>query len=214
MRAPRAQLVDEAGLPDAGLAGDQHHLRAAALGRPPQLGQARALGAAADEHRGGSAALFLDGRPWEQRLVELPRGRGGLDAELAPERRRARVVGAQRARPVAALVVQAHEQAVGGLAQRVVAHEPLGVHDRPRGVALLRQPPGEPVQRVEVALAQALALLEQPLVVGALEQVAGVGVDRLAQGVEVVVARPRQRVLEHGDVEPQRRVRASAACVP
>ena len=94
--------------------------------------------------------------------------------------------------------MKAHEHAVGLLAQGVPALEPLGAADR------LGQAPGvlqfvrEALERRGVELRQALALLEQPFVVAALEQVAGVRVDRLLQ------AAVRDRVLEDRDIEPER----------
>ena len=197
--APRAQLLDQAALADAGLAGHEHELRAAALRRAPQAVQARSLARARDERRAGldRARRGSDG---EQRLVRLARRRRGLDGELALQRRRAHVVDAQRSRAVAARVVQAHEQPVGLLSQRVVADQALGVAERRGRIAALVRLAHEPLERVAVQVAQPLALLEQPVVVAALEQVARVGLDGRLQPAL------RERLLEVGDVEPQRRL--------
>ena len=62
----------------------------------------------------------------------------------------------------------------------------------------------QPLEGVGEAVAQALALLEHPLVVAALEQVAGVELDR---GLEAVLG---ERPLEVGHVEPVGRVLAPA----
>ena len=110
------------------------------------------------------------------------------------------MVGAQRSRTVTARVVGAHQQPVGLFAQRVVADEALRRADRRGPVAALLRLAGESLERVEVEIAQPLALLEQPVVVAALEQIARVRPDRVVQPAV------RERLLEDGDVQPQRRV--------
>ena len=60
----------------------------------------------------------------------------------------------------------------------------------------------EALERRGVELRQALALLEEPFVVAALEQIAGVRVDGLLQ------AAVRDRLLEDRDIEPERGVLA------
>jgi hypothetical protein len=123
------------------------------------------------------------------------------------------VVHTQRPRSIAVRVVQPHQQAVRLLVQRVVPQQPLGARDRLGLVAGPSEEVGKLRQRRPVLLAQPLAILGQPLVVGALEQVAAVERNSLAQRIQVLrgLARcSRQRILERRDVEPGRRVGAPA----
>jgi hypothetical protein len=115
------------------------------------------------------------------------------------------VVDAQGAGTIAARVVQAHELAAGRLAQRIALEQALGVAQRLRVVAALLEQRGEALERVQVQRAYALALRDQPLVVGTLDEVARVGVDRGGEPLGVVV-RAREGSLELGDVEPVRGV--------
>jgi hypothetical protein len=57
-------------------------------------------------------------------------------------------------------------------------------------------------QCLQVDLREPLPLIHQPLVVAALQQLAGIGLDRLLQPPL------RQRPLEMLDIQPQRRIRA------
>src|SRR6266851_524316 len=70
---------------------------------------------------------------------------------------------------------------------------------------------GQLLERFELALSQPLALVEQPLVVAPLEEVAGIGFDGISQSRESVASvggvSPCERVVEGSDVEPERRVR-------
>jgi hypothetical protein len=212
--APGAQLIDQAGLADARLAGHQHELCPPAGGGMPQLGQAGPLGGASDQGRTGERAgpSRLPRRRGgavvrrQQRLVGPPRRRRRLDAQLALEGGRARVVGPQRPRAVAAGVVQPHQHPVGRLVQGVVPQQPLGVGDRLGLVAALLEQRGEALQGVEVAAVEPLALGEQPLVVAALQQLAAVEVGGLPPGGQLGVAarrlRPGDRLLEGVDVQP------------
>ena len=206
MGAVRPQLLDQPALADARLAGDEHELRDTAGGGAPGRRQLGALGRPPYERRqGGTAARRpLVGVDQQQRLVGGPGRRRRLDAELPLGGGGERVVGAHRTRAVAACVVQAHQCAVGVLAQGVGAHEPLGAADRRRPVLALLQLFLEPLEGIEVEAAQPLALLEHPLVVAALDQVAGIGLDRRLQ------AGVGDRLLEVREVELEGRVGAPA----
>ena len=209
MRAPRPQFLDQPALADAGLARHERELRAAAPGRAPERREPRALGRPADERRPGgrrraAARSVRLGVDQQQRLVRRP-GRGRrLDAQLALQRGGVRVVDPQRPRPVAARVVEAHEHPVAVLTQRVGADEPLRAADRRRPVLALLELPLKALERVEVAIAQPLALVEGPVLVVALQEVAGVRVDRRPQ------ATAGERPLEVLEVEPVGRVRPPA----
>jgi hypothetical protein len=213
-RAPSPQLLREPRLPDARLTGDEHELRAPARGGVPELCQARALGLAPDQQpvagrldrrRGSGRARAL---ARQQRLVGGARQRRRRDAQLALERRGTGVEHPQRAGPLAPRVVELHEQPVGVLTQRVLAHEALGMAD---GLGVLI-PPGQQLrqarERVEVTITQALALGQQPVVVAAGQQIARVRVDRGAQPGDWVLLGPGERLVERGHVQPERRVRA------
>jgi hypothetical protein len=161
----------------------------------------RPLGRASDERgTAHSSGLTLRGRGfpllWQQRLVGIARRRRRLDAQLALQGCRAHVVHPKRPRPVTACVVQPHEEPVRLLAQRVVPQEPLGVQDRPGMVAVLLKKPGEALEGLEIALAEPLALSEEPLVVAPLEKVSRVQLDGFAQCGEAAVGsfllRPRE----------------------
>jgi len=182
MRAPRAQLLGEARLADAGLSGDENELGAALLGRVPQLDQACPLAGTADEHAGGQRPGPLRLRQaGHEGLIGRSRRRRRRHAEVALQRRGAGVVRLERPRPVPARVVQAHQEAVGLLAERIETEQPLGVANGVAGGAFLFELGAEALEHLELGRAQAVALLEQPLVVGALEEVAAVRVGGLAQ---------------------------------
>jgi hypothetical protein len=121
------------------------------------------------------------------------------------------VVHAQRPGPVAARVVQPHQEPVGLLVQGVVLEEPLRVRDRPGLVAAGSEQRGQTLERLEEGPPEPVPLVDQPLVVGALEQVPPVQLDRHPQGVDGAVVglalRPRGGLLEGGDVQPAGRVR-------
>jgi hypothetical protein len=84
------------------------------------------------------------------------------------------------------------------------------VVDRFGVVAAVGQQRRETLERVEVAFTEALALLQQPLVIGARQQVAGVGLDGLPQPRHRIALGQRVRIVQRGDVEPVRRVGAPA----
>jgi MFS family permease len=210
--ARRSKVVDEPRLAHAGLTRHERELRPAALGRLPERGQPRTLGLPAYD-RVQRGPQLVSPRRWagrQQRLVQLSCRRRGLHAELAVERRRAQVVHAQSPGAVAARVVQAHQPPVGLLAQRVMPEEPLAIPDRVEELAALGEQAGEPLQRVEEQLPEPLALLGEPVVVVALQQVADVGVDgaaqRLVRRVAILPSDPGERLLERRHVEPERRV--------
>src|SRR5436190_1209552 len=79
------------------------------------------------------------------------------------------------------------------------AHAPTCRRRPPSALLMLAR---ELVERLQVELREPLALVDQPLLIAALQQVAGVRLDRL---LESPVG---QRLLEVLDVQPQRRVTA------
>lgn len=166
----------------------------------------RALGPASDERRARGQQrrplAWRLGSDLEQRFVRgAGRGRG-LDAQLAHERGRAGVVRPQRPRPVAGGIVEGDQTPIGLLAQRVVAQQALRIAD------CLSQPPpllellDEPLERFAVELCEPFTLLEQPLVVVALQQLAPVRLDCVLEPAL------RDRLLEGGDIQPQPCIRA------
>jgi hypothetical protein len=102
--------------------------------------------------------------------------------------------------------VEPHQDLVGRLPQRVLAQDPLGVPDRLGKLAPSLQQLDQPLERLEVAAAQPFALLQQPLVVAALEQVAAVQLHGSPEARRLLVARfplgPGDRLLEGGHVQP------------
>jgi hypothetical protein len=117
------------------------------------------------------------------------------------------VVDTQRPGPVAAGVVQPHQEPVGTLAQRVGPQDPLGVPDRLSVVALGLQELDQPLQGGQPAPPQPVALLQQPLVVPALQQVAPVQLGRLTEGGQLLGGLrgplgPGGRRFEGGHVDP------------
>lgn len=114
------------------------------------------------------------------------------------------MVDGHRPCPVAAAGVQAHEQPVGRLAQRIAAQRSLRHGDRPGpvtpGLGELGEL-GELAERVEVALPQPVPQRTQPLVVVALQQVARVQRDRRVQRI-LPVPRFGEEPLELLDVDP------------
>jgi len=166
VRTPRPELLGEPGLAHAGFAGDQREVGPAVDARAPQRCQLGPLGCTAHQRRS-----FSPIRSWrgQQRLV----GAGGrvrrLDTQFVVEGNHTRVVGAEGARPVPAGVVQAHEQAVGPLMQRVVPQQPFGSGDRRLGITFCGALFGNLGECVEEPLAEPVAFGEQPLVVAAFQ---------------------------------------------
>lgn len=138
----------------------------------------------------------------EQGLVGRAGRRRGLDAQLANQRGCTGVVGAKGPGPVTRGVVEADQQPVGLLAERVVPQEPLGIADRLGEATLCLEVLGEVLEGAEVELPQALALLEHPVVVVALDQVAAVRLDRVLQTTL------RDGLLERLHVDPHRHLLA------
>ena len=157
----------------------------------------------------GCAALQV-----EQLLVGLDRLGAGRDAQLALQCRDAGVIDAQRGRAVAVDRVEAHEVAVGGFMQGVVAQQALGVVDGAAVVAALLEQQDQLLQRVEEAFRQPGAFEQQPVVVAARQQVAAVGRDRAFQRSQARAALGTggfgQRSLELGDIQRKRRIPAPA----
>jgi hypothetical protein len=110
--------------------------------------------------------------------------------------------------------VEPHQDLIGRLPQRVLAQDPLGVPDRLGMPAPRLQQLDQPLERLEVAAAQPFALLQQPLVIAALEQVAAVQLDGRPEGGALLVARlplgPGDRLLEGGHVQPPGRILSPA----
>jgi hypothetical protein len=111
--------------------------------------------------------------------------------------------------------VQAHQHPPGRLPERVVAQEPLGVLDRQGGLAPRRQRLEQPLQDLEVTLAEPFPLFQQPVVVHPVEQVAGVQLGRLPEGGQLLGGLggplgPGGRLLEGGHVHPGRGIVAPA----
>jgi hypothetical protein len=111
--------------------------------------------------------------------------------------------------------VEAHQHLPGRLPQRVVAQEPLGVGDRRGRLAPRLQRLEQPLQDLEVALAEPFPLPQHPVVVHPVEEVAGVELGRLTEGGQLLLRLggplgPGGRLLEGGHVDPARRVVAPA----
>jgi hypothetical protein len=83
-----------------------------------------------------------------------------------------------------------------------------------RVLAQLCEQLGEPLESLELKLAEALPLLEQPLVVAPFQEVAGVGLDGIPERRESISRgrgrRSGERLLECVDVEPEIGVRPPA----
>jgi hypothetical protein len=214
MGAPGAELLEQPRLADPGFARHQDEPRAPVLRGPPEIHQARPLLCPADDR--GAAERFhppsLAARGSrsvlrrQQRLVGAPCRRRRLHPELPLQDRRARVVDPYRPSPVPLCIMQPHEHPVGLLPQWVGPQQPLRVPGRLGMVAAALQQRNQALQRLEVGLAESLALAEQPLVVGPFEQVAPVEIDRVPQRRHRLVALPgareRQGLLEGRHVHP------------
>jgi hypothetical protein len=214
--APGTELLHQPALAGTGLAGHQHQPGSSTLGSPPQPGQVGPLGRPPDE-RGPAeqprpSRFPLDGRlaPGRQQLLIGPAGRRrGLNLKFTLQGRGARVVGAKRPGPVAAGVVEPHQHPVGGLAERVRPQDPLRVRDRLGVLAPGLHQLDQPFEGLEPAPPQPFPLLQQPLVVAALQQVTPVQLDGLTQGRHLLVGPlgpvgPGDRALEGGQVDPAR----------
>ena len=206
----RAQLLDQPGLADARLAGDEHEPRTPGCRRLPGRGQPGPLLVAPDQRRGaGDLAGPVGAGPvalpaGHEGLVEDPGFRRGLDAELVFQRGGAHVVGAHRPGPVPGRPAEPDQQPVVILAEGIARYEALGAADGFGPAVVLLVLAGEPLQRVGVQPGEPFALGGQPVVVTALQQVAGVEPDRF--GRPPVGHGP----LEPLDIQPQRRVRPPA----
>ena len=127
--------------------------------------------------RAASAALLERA----QLLVQAQRLGLRLDPQLGVQQRAALRERPQRIVGAAQQVVQPHQRAVGFLAQRVGLHQPQRALQRQIiGLALLvgRQ---QALERAEILLAQALALVQRPIVVAILQEIAAIQLDRRAQ---------------------------------
>ena len=191
--------MQQARLADAGLPGEDQQLRSPALGCGPDLERPRTLPDPAHEGACLSGALRrpLPARSHEL-LVDAARLRRGLRAQPPLQNLAACVVCTQCARPLSPAVEEPHQQPVGLLAQRVGRDEPLGPADRLARIPAIGEHRGEAAQRVEVPLSQSFALLQDPLVVVALEQVAAIDLDGVPQRL---FARTFQRSLEDGHID-------------
>jgi hypothetical protein len=210
MGTPRAELLDEPRLPDARFTGHKDELGPPTLGRTPESHQTCPLGRAPDERRTADpSGLTLRGFALrrQQCFVGLARRRRRLDAQLALQGHRALVIHPKRPRPVPARVMQPHEEPVRLLAERVVSQESLGVQDRLGVFAARLENRGQTLKGLQIALAEPLALVKEPLIVAAFEKVSRVELDGFPQRGEAAVGVfplcPRERLLESGDVEPE-----------
>ena len=120
---------------------------------------------------------YLAGVNGEHALVDSLGGRTGINSQLVSQNRGARVIDAQRTGPIAHGEMQKHQLAVDGLVQRVSPYQSLCVSQRFFMVVLLLQQRCQPLQGVQVRLAQPLALRREPLVVPARQQVSAIQTD-------------------------------------
>lgn len=108
-------------------------------------------------------------------------GRGWLDVQFHPQRLHATLKDAQRAGPVAVSRVQAHECAIGRLAEWVQSQQTFAIADGGPIVPFALQQfnqTGQPVQRQQ---AQPLPFRQNPVVVTTGQQIASVQSCRLFQ---------------------------------
>lgn len=173
-RRQRGQLGRQPALADARRARDAHEAALPPPRRVEDLGEPRHLARAADERRGRlarrSRRAFVGPGPGRalaallhDLLVERPRLRLRLGAQLAVQRGHAVLVLAQRRLAPPGLRVEPHERAVHGLLQRVDGEQAPGGLD---GVVDAAGRPAEAEQtgeRLQGNLAQPLALGQQPL---------------------------------------------------
>jgi hypothetical protein len=132
-------LGGEAGLADARLAGDQHHVAGAAFGAEPGTGQGRQLSPAADERcgraRAGGVVRTVRVLPVTEQLHigRLALGRR-VDAQFVGQGAAQVVVGTHGLGPVPGGHVRGHPGAVGALAQGCAADRLVGEPQRRRAV--------------------------------------------------------------------------------
>src|SRR5262249_49758275 len=144
LSAPRAKVLDEPCLADAGLPGQQDELRASGFEPSPEGDQTPPLVGTADQRwTTNSSDRALSGRGnsgrGQELLVSRARECRRLDPELALQRCRADVVHPQRPCPIAAPLVQPHQEPIRLLVKRLVAQQSLGALDGLSGVAASRQ---------------------------------------------------------------------------
>lgn len=125
------------------------------------------------DRRAGATPVAAD-----HRGVCRNRRRSRFDAELVPQGRRALVVGAHGARPIAGRVMGLDAQPMGRLVEWIGAHEPAGHLDGLAGLPVIDQGSGEPPQEIAVQLAQLVAAGGRPRVVLARQQLTAVEVER------------------------------------
>jgi len=115
------------------------------------------------------------------------------------------VVDAQRGRAVAVQGMETHQVTIGGLVQRVVGEQPLGVGDGGGIGAPLLVEQYKLFQRSHELLRQLLARRQDPVVVTVGEEITGVGChggfQRGDSGRAGTRRRGRQRGLELGDIQ-------------
>ena len=204
------QLVDEAGLADAGLAGDRDDAAApVARGRPdveqhPQLAFApdereRGLGRGSRRaDRGGRRALRR-GLLGAHLVEDRPRRRRGRDAQLAAQALGEPVVHADRRRALPRRGQPAHQTTVRRLVEAVERGLAACPRERRLGVAAGLGLPREPLEHGPEALAMRRPRLDGPVVVEALEQVAAA-----AQRDRLLEAARGAELLEGERVDPDR----------
>jgi hypothetical protein len=177
------ELRHEPRLAGPGVAPHEHDPGPARGGGPPPVTEPGQLRAPADEP-GRRRPRRLGIRAGEQPVQGRAGRLGRDDAELAFEDRRAAVVGADRARPVAGVGLQGHQGPVAGFLQRA-EQDPLPGRGQCRGRLARRRPAGE-VAQLDALPFQLGPGLEDPVVGEAGQQLAAVARER------------RVRVGEHG----------------
>ncbi len=211
----REQLGRQARLADPRLAGERHD-RAGALARSgPAVGQVVQLALASDQRQCPGAGRERLGIPAgaarlrvAQPLGELPRGRRGGDAQLAPEALAQPAMHGQRPRAVAGGGEPRHEVAMRGLVERVERRASPRPDDRRVGVPVRVGLVGQAVEHAGEPVAELVARLQRPLVLEPGEQVAADQPGRLG---EPAVAHLR---VERLHVHPQAGAGVEAEAVP
>ncbi len=192
---PRVELLGEAGFTDARLARDDGEVRTPFGGEAPIFDQPLPFLLAADQWRrrirprrrqrgGGNGGRIR----LEHLLEELAGGSARFHGKFAAQDAHALVIGAERARAVAVGRVQADQDLVVRLAQRILRHQPLGVPDCRGIIAALIEERCQSAENLGRSTAVVLALLAQPIVVQPRQQVvlaqAGGFFERLKLGGE------------------------------
>lgn len=178
-------LGDQAGLADAGAAGDEDEGGVPGGRRAPRLVQPTEFACASDECRGGESGPLGrrsgDGaggrggvRGGEQAVGEGARRRVRCQPEFTFEDGGAAVIGAHCAGAVAVLGLQGHQGAVPALFQGSEGDPAADGVDRPGEVAGARPEPAQQIAQVDAVPFEIRSGLEDPVVVHAGQQGAAV----------------------------------------